>query len=272
MAQIDYNDLGTLRYTFTDHLGTPTLQTSSTGSIIWQMEREPYGKLYRVRTGKESAQPIRLPGQEMAADGNESYNIFRWYRGGWGRYTQVDPIRSGAAIDAYGYSRERPTVLTDPLGLQSTGTSTNMPFFSSCCDRALAAGLFDLASTGGFPAGGIVICCNGTKLPCARARDVSGWSSGAQRAYALAIQCVLEHENQHIRDLPECPCGNDVPPLRLASFPSGQRGPSECAGASIELDCLERSKQQCNGDAVCIQALEALKAGPAGLRRQFGCR
>jgi hypothetical protein len=65
VAQIDYNDLGTLRYTFTDHLGTPTLQTSSTGSIIWQMEREPYGKLYRVRTGKESAQPLRLPGQEM---------------------------------------------------------------------------------------------------------------------------------------------------------------------------------------------------------------
>ena len=41
------------------------------------MEREPYGKLYRVRTGKESAQPLRLPGQEMAADGNESYNIYR---------------------------------------------------------------------------------------------------------------------------------------------------------------------------------------------------
>ena len=98
VAQIDYNDLGTLRYTFTDHLGTPTLQTSSTGSIIWQTEREPYGKLYRVRTGKESAQPLRLPGQEMAADGNESYNMFRWYRSGWGRYTQADPINVGSLV------------------------------------------------------------------------------------------------------------------------------------------------------------------------------
>ena len=113
VAQIDYNDLGTLRYTFTDHLGTPTLQTSSTGSIIWQMEREPYGKLYRVRTGKESAQPIRLPGQEMAADGNESYNMFRWYRSAWGRYTQRDPV----GRETYSYASNSPLGGIDPYGL-----------------------------------------------------------------------------------------------------------------------------------------------------------
>ena len=49
-----------------------------------------------MRTG-DSHQPLRLPGQEaeqlnLGPNGmtERSYNIFRWYRGGWGRYSQGD--------------------------------------------------------------------------------------------------------------------------------------------------------------------------------------
>jgi hypothetical protein len=46
-------------------------------------------------------QPLRFPGQDIAAHGmagvEESYNIFRWYKGGWGRYTQADPLEPGGA-------------------------------------------------------------------------------------------------------------------------------------------------------------------------------
>jgi RHS repeat-associated protein len=127
VAQIDYNDLATLRYTFTDHLGLPILQTSSLGAVIWQMEFEPYGRLYRVRTGKESAQPLRLPGQELTMDGKENYNVFRWYRGWWARYTQADMLGmpTWKEPNLFSYARENPARLSDALGLYTVD--------SSCC-------------------------------------------------------------------------------------------------------------------------------------------
>ena len=149
VAQIDYNDLGTLRYTFTDHLGTPTLQTSSTGSIIWQMDREPYGKLYRVRTGKESAQPIRLPGQEMAADGNESYNIFRWYRSGWGRYTQADPIGTAGGLNLYGYVHGAVPNAADPFGLYRIQQQVTWNFYGDVNDWIQGCASIGVGNAGG---------------------------------------------------------------------------------------------------------------------------
>lgn len=45
-----------------------------------------------------------------------SYNIFRWYRSGWGRYTQADPIGLGGS-NLYSYANSNPTMYRDPLGL-----------------------------------------------------------------------------------------------------------------------------------------------------------
>ena len=92
---------GSITWTFTDHLGTPIIQTDAETNVIWRAEYEPYGNIYALRT-PDRHQPLRLPGQEAEqldgfANGNtdRSYNIFRWYRAGWGRYTQVDPIGVG---------------------------------------------------------------------------------------------------------------------------------------------------------------------------------
>jgi len=46
-------------------------------------------------------------------------NIFRWYRSGWGRYTQFDPDRESGVRYPYAYVGNRPTVMTDPLGLKA---------------------------------------------------------------------------------------------------------------------------------------------------------
>jgi RHS repeat-associated protein len=85
-----------LRYTFTDHLGTPILQTTSNDAVVWRAEYEPFGNVYALRAGTTTDdQPLRFPGQQVAyrtSSGEENYNIFRWYRSGWGRYTQSDPI------------------------------------------------------------------------------------------------------------------------------------------------------------------------------------
>lgn len=113
-------------YTFTDHLGTPLLQTDASGATAWRAEYEPYGTVFALRSGAALHQPLRFPGQE--AEGERTYNIFRWYREGWGRYTQADPItyRPSAfsmetdpsqADQPFAYARLNPTRLVDPLGL-----------------------------------------------------------------------------------------------------------------------------------------------------------
>ena len=74
-----------------------------------------------MRAGIRTDQPLRLPGQELAMTWEgpeENYNIFRWYKAGWGRYTQADAIDvSEGDINAYRYALSSPTRYTDPLGL-----------------------------------------------------------------------------------------------------------------------------------------------------------
>jgi len=74
-----------LFYTFTDHLGTPLIQTDPTTAIVWRAEHEPYGNVYLMRKGSRTDQPLRFPGQEAAMTwegAEENYNVFRWYRAG----------------------------------------------------------------------------------------------------------------------------------------------------------------------------------------------
>ncbi len=100
---------------FNDHLGTPLLQTDDTGDVIWRVEREPYGKIYEVRAGAERHQPLAFPGQEEQG-GETSYNVFRWYRSGWGRYTQADPIGLRGGLNVFVYAADNPVRVTDPTG------------------------------------------------------------------------------------------------------------------------------------------------------------
>lgn len=125
VAQIDITSgIPITSYTDTDHLGSPILQTNAVGSITWRAEYEPYGRIFTMRVSTADAQPLRLPGQDGAI-GNEVYNIFRWYRSNWGRYTQSDPLsvqqpRIFLKQDRphlFAYSAQDPIGLSDPTGL-----------------------------------------------------------------------------------------------------------------------------------------------------------
>jgi len=111
-----------LRYTFTDHLGTPILQMVGS-AVAWQAEYEPFGSIFSFRTGNAGDQILRFPGQEAVyGDEGHSYNIFRWYRPEWSRYTQADQygVGGGSMSDLnqlYGYAADNPEGNTDPLGL-----------------------------------------------------------------------------------------------------------------------------------------------------------
>jgi RHS repeat-associated protein len=96
VAQVDGGAV--TAWTLGDQLGTPLLQTDAAGSVLWQAEYEPYGRIFLLRTA-DRHQPLRLPGQEaeqleLGENGatERFYNVFRWYRFGWSRYTQPDPL------------------------------------------------------------------------------------------------------------------------------------------------------------------------------------
>jgi len=128
IAQVDAT--GT-HWTFGDHLGTPNLQTDINGNVSWRAEYEPFGKVWALRAG-DVHQPLRFPGQtaeqfDTGANGatERSYNNARWYRAGWGRYTQADPIGlRGSPYNFYGYGGNNPLGATDPLGLAYLGFHT----------------------------------------------------------------------------------------------------------------------------------------------------
>jgi RHS repeat-associated protein len=119
LAQVE-NATGNTRWYFNDHLGTPLALTDTNARLVWQAEYEPYGTIYAIRRGGEETihQPLRLPGQ-TAEEGSDLYqNVFRWYRAGWGRYTQTDPDRDVARFHPYDYANGNPPRWTDPRGLK----------------------------------------------------------------------------------------------------------------------------------------------------------
>jgi RHS repeat-associated protein len=118
VAQIE-TATNTVHYYFNDHLGTPILTTDATGTVDWRIEREPYGEPYAIRTGADRHQPLSFPGQEDDVEGERSYNVFRWYRSGWGRYTQADPIGFRGSENLFSYAEASPNNLIDPEGLEA---------------------------------------------------------------------------------------------------------------------------------------------------------
>ena len=109
---------GDVNYYFNDHAKTPLATTTTSANTTWRAEREPYGERIVVRVGADTQQTLDLPGQESVNDSADArYNIFRWYRPNWGRYTQSDPLGLAGGLHLFSYGAENPTRLTDPIGL-----------------------------------------------------------------------------------------------------------------------------------------------------------
>ena len=126
LAQIN-RATGEVAYYFNDHLGAPILQTDATGAVVWRVERDPYGERYATRVGAERHQPLGLPGQEYDPSSDRQYNVHRWYRSSWGRFTTPDPGGLAGGLNVFAYVEGRPTVAVDPLGLAGSLYQPNFP-------------------------------------------------------------------------------------------------------------------------------------------------
>ncbi|HEV7242603.1 MAG TPA: hypothetical protein VGQ36_25460, partial [Thermoanaerobaculia bacterium] len=163
--------------TFTDSLGTPLLLTRTDTSTFWRAEHEPYGKVFALR-GNDEHQPLRLPGQEaeqfnLGPNGatERSYNIFRWYRAGWGRYTQADPIGPGGAghFERGGLSRFMPpdVAAREQFLRENSGISHPALLGTSSGSRREPKGLSDATNLYAYAAGSPLMFTDALGLaPC----------------------------------------------------------------------------------------------------------
>jgi len=107
-----------------DHLGSPRVMQKPDGSgTAWSWNllansasgSNAFGE--QAPTGKQSFS-LRFPGQ--FADGNGlSYNYFRDYEAGTGRYVESDPIGLAGGVSTYSYAAGTPIMKIDPKGLMS---------------------------------------------------------------------------------------------------------------------------------------------------------
>jgi RHS repeat-associated protein len=217
------HDATTVRYTHTDHLGTPILQTNTSASVVWRVEHEPFGTVYTTRTGTRDDQPLRFPGQQVAyatTAGEEMYNIFRWYRGGWGRYTQADPLGLGPDINVYRYANSNPISIDDPFGLDTAGCDevgkyavNETPCRAECCAQHDRCYDVNHCSSGSWPK-------STPKTPCDKA-------PGCRKCNADVKDCFktcLRKELFHTKDDPKKPnyyCGAQHRFIRIpGDFPN----------------------------------------------------
>jgi len=100
---------------YTDNLGTPQKMTDSSGSIVWDRTQLPFGETLSIKGA--TTDNLRFPGQYFDMESGLNYNMMRSYVPTLGRYTQVDPFGLSGGINIYGYVKNNPTNLTDPLGL-----------------------------------------------------------------------------------------------------------------------------------------------------------
>jgi len=230
VAQIDVASNAT-RSTFTDHLGTPILQTDATGTVIWRAEYDPYGEARQMRVGTSTDQPLRLPGQEaaMTSGGNEeNYNIFRWYRSGWGRYTQPDSVDLAYGVNLYAYVKGNPLSTFDPFGLWKTGGRNSKD--------------------------NTAVCRGGKAVP-------QVVDDGPPDVKKCTGECLgLEHELSHVADI------NRVSPDVCKGKPDGlgviadtpkQDFESEVRAWTTSINCLlDRKASDLGGDCSCQRLID----------------
>lgn len=103
-----------LYFVHTDHLGTPQVVTDASQATVWEGRQTPFGETEIITNQIEMN--VRFPGQYYDQESGLSYNYFRDYDSGLGRYVQSDPIGLDGGSNTYGYVYQNPFIYSDPTG------------------------------------------------------------------------------------------------------------------------------------------------------------
>jgi len=207
------------RYLQTDHLGTPQLAITNTGSASSQRRMAAFGST-REQGERQSS---RFPGQLEDRESGTHYNYFRDYEPGTGRYVESDPIGLFGGMNAYSYADLNTLLLSDSLGLASETQGAD------CCRKTPPPVSIRKKGFGGF-----VACCGGQQFVCTVVP--AAYSTEGKKAIA---NCFAAHEIEHTKDpLVSCDCSDPSP--HAAGTEQGMGVQAECRAYRVSLGCLEK--------------------------------
>jgi RHS repeat-associated protein len=110
-------------YYHTDAIGSVRMITDSTGQVVARYDYRPFGDPCGSLCGTISApDPRQFAGKERDQETGLDYFGARYYAGGTGRFTTVDPGHVGGTVldpqswNAYAYARNNPLRMIDPDG------------------------------------------------------------------------------------------------------------------------------------------------------------
>lgn len=108
----------------TDLIGTPSELIGADGRLAWHSTMTLWGTVLSVSSAGVDC-PLRFPGQYFDAESGLSYNVYRYYDPGAGRYVTPDPLGLAPAPNQHAYV-PNPVIGSDDLGLSpAAGAQTN---------------------------------------------------------------------------------------------------------------------------------------------------
>jgi RHS repeat-associated protein len=113
-----------IRYQFSNHLGSASLELDDQGQVISYEEYCPYGNTsYQAGPSavEVSLKRYRYTGMERDEETGFYYNLRRYYIPWLARWASSDPIGISDSVNTYLYVRDRPSSLSDPEGTDPRG-------------------------------------------------------------------------------------------------------------------------------------------------------
>jgi RHS repeat-associated protein len=148
------NASGTFYY-LRDPLGSITDVTDANGVAQWRYSYEAFGAERSATdlTGSAPVNRLRFEGEYLDPETIEYHLRARQYDPGTGRFDALDPVESSQAAPfdgSYVYVNDRPTVLTDPTGLDPSfgGATIDCSRNAYLCKLVYAAGYRDRGCNG----------------------------------------------------------------------------------------------------------------------------